>query len=148
MNNGSWCKEVEKLNWLDLVFIGGVAIGALLGIWIGLIRATFAAGGVIIGTFLVAHLRDDVTGLLTDYLSSETLAAAVGYAVTISVVFAGFVIAASIVRKIVYRLFLGWIDRLAGVAVGLIAGFIILGVAMVGIIELGYSYELPRQGLA
>ena len=136
------------MNWMDLVFIGGITIGALLGMWVGLIRTAFAVFGLIVGTFVVVHLRDNVAGLLVEHVSSETLAAALGYAVTISIVFAGFFLAASIMRKIVYRLFLGWVDRLAGLAVGLIAAFVIFGVAIVGITEFGYSYELPRQGLA
>ena len=136
------------MNWMDLVFIGGITIGALLGMWVGLIRTAFALVALIVGTLLVIHLRDNVAGLLAEHVSSETLAAALGYAVTISIVFAGFYLAASIVRKIVYKLFLGWVDRLAGLAVGLIAAFVIFGVAIVGITEFGYSYELPRQGLA
>ena len=135
------------MNWMDLVFMGGITIGALLGMWVGLIRTTFAVVGLIVGTFVVIHLRDNVAGLLAENVSSETLAAALGYAVTISIVFAGFYLVASIARKIVYRLFLGWVDRLAGLAVGLIAAFVIFGVAIVGIAEFGYSYELPQQGL-
>jgi hypothetical protein len=136
------------MNWLDLVLIVGVATGALLGMWIGLIRAAFAVAGVSLGVLLAGHLKDNVAGLLAGYVSNETLASAMGYAVTVSVAVAGAVIAASIVRKIAYGLFLGWADRLAGLGLGLMAAIVVTAAAIFGMADLAYRYELPREGLA
>ena len=66
------------MNWMDLVFIGGITFGALLGMWVGLIRTAFALVGLIVGTLVVIHLKDNVAGLLAEHVSSETRAAALG----------------------------------------------------------------------
>ncbi len=134
------------MNWLDLVLILSLGTGALLGVWIGLIRGAFAIAGVFLGTILVFHFRDDASRLLAEYVSSDTLAAALGYAVTIGVAVAGAVGAAAIVRGIAYRLFLGWVDRLAGLAMGLSAAAVVSTVVVVGLAD--YGSQLPINGLA
>lgn len=135
------------MNWLDLALIGSLSIGALLGAWIGVIRGAFALGGVCLAITLVANFRGDAAALIADYVPNETLTAAVGYAATIGVAAAATVIVASIVRTAVYRLFLGWVDRLGGMAAGLGAATLALAVVMVGISSLGYGQEPPRDGL-
>ena len=136
------------MNWLDLVLVAGGAAGALLGMWVGLIRAAFALAGVLLGILLAGQLKDNLAALFANYVSSETLANALGYAATISIVVAGTVIAAAIVRKMVYGLFLGWADRLAGLALGLMAAIVVSAAAVAGIAGLTYRHDLPQQGLA
>ena len=136
------------MNWLDLVLVAGCAAGALLGMWVGLIRAAFALAGVLLGILLAGHLKDNLVALFANYVSSETLATALGYAVTISVMVGGTVIAAAIVRKMVYGLFLGWADRLAGLALGLMAAIVVSAAAIAGMVDLTYRHDLPQEGLA
>ena len=48
----------------------------------------------------------------------------------------------------VYRMFLGWVDRLAGMAMGLTASFLIAGAVMVGMAGFSHSLALPKDGFA
>ncbi len=136
------------MNWLDLVLMVSMATGGLVGMWVGFIRGAFAVAGVLLGIVLVRSFRETATGILVDYVPGDTLTAALGYAVTIGIAVAAVVIAAAVVRTIEYRLFLGWVDRFAGLAVGLTAAIVISTAAVISIAGLDYGDNLPGQGTA
>ena len=136
------------MNWLDLALMASMATGALMGMWVGFIRGAFAVAAVFLGMVLVSNFRETATGLLADYVPSETLTAALGYAVTIGIAVAAAVIGAAIVRTIAYRLFLGWVDRLAGLAVGLVGAAVISATVVIGIAGLDYGNNFPGRGMA
>jgi len=132
------------MNWLDLALMVTMATGALVGMWVGFIRAAFFLAGAMLAMVLVSNFRETATGLLGDYVSSDTLTAALGYAVTIGIAVAVAVIGAAIVRTIAYRLFLGWVDRFAGLAVGLTGAAVISAIAVIGIAGLDYGNNFPN----
>ena len=136
------------MNWLDLVLLVSMATGGLVGMWVGFIRGAFVLGGVRLGIVLVSNYKETATGLLADYVSSDTLTMALGYAVTISIALAAAVIGAAVVRTVVYRLFLGWVDRFAGLAVGLTGAVVISAVAVISVAGLDYGNRFPGQEMA
>ena len=134
------------MNWLDIALIIGLIGGAFMGLRIGLIRAGFAAAGITVGLLIVGQASDDLAGWLGKYTTNESLATVFGYAVTITVSTVLAVAAGMIVRKLVYALFLGWVDRLAGFALGLTASVVISAIAIVGIVNMVYSSEESGDG--
>jgi membrane protein required for colicin V production len=136
------------MNWLDLAILGGIAIGGLMGMWIGVIRAAFTAAGVVLGIMMAGHFRGNVEALVAGHVASDTLITVLGYAIIILTVAGGAVIAAAIVRKLATMLLLGWADRAGGMALGLVAATLVSAAAIVGLVGLADSYELPRDGLA
>ena len=135
------------MNWLDLALIVTMATGGLVGMWVGFIRGAFAVAGVLLGLVLVSNFRETATGMLADYVPGDTLALALGYAVTIGIAVAATVIGTAIVRTVVYRLFLGWVDRFAGLAVGLTGTAVVAAAVVVSVAGLDYGNNLPGQGL-
>ena len=136
------------MNWLDIVFMVLVISCGLVGVWIGLIRAAFGALGVVLGILIASQVSDNLGGLYAGYISNETLANVIAYALIIllSVIVAR--VLAMVVRKVVYMLFMGWADRVAGLAMGLIAGAAISGAAIAGLAELTYNSELIDRGVS
>ena len=134
------------MNWLDIALIIGLIGGAFMGLRIGLIRAGFTAAGITVGFLIVGQASDDLAGWLGRYTTNESLATVFGYAVTITVSTVVAVVAGMIVKKLVYALFLGWVDRLAGFALGLTASVVISAIAIVGIVNMVYSSEEPGDG--
>ena len=134
------------MNWLDIALIIGLIGGAFMGLRIGLIRAGFTAAGITVGFLIVGQAADVLAVWLGKYTTNESLANVFGYAVTITVSTVLAVAAGMIVRKLVYALFLGWVDRLAGFALGLTASVVISAIAIVGIVNLVYSSEEPGDG--
>ena len=134
------------MNWIDIALIIGLIGGALMGLRVGLLRAGFTAAGITVGFLIVGQVADDLAGWLGKYTTNESLATVFGYALTITVSTVLAVAAGMIVRKLVYALFLGWVDRLAGLALGLTASVVISAVAIVGIVNMVYSTEEPGEG--
>lgn len=132
------------MNWVDIVLIGTLAAGGLIGMWIGMVRASFAVIGVIAGFGVVAQFRGGAESWLATYLPSESLVVALSYVAVIFATVVVTVLAARIARKLVYGLFMGWADRLGGMTAGLavgaaLAGVVVLGMA--GVSEGRYSLE-------
>ena len=134
------------MNWLDIALIVGLIGGAFMGLRIGLIRAGFTAAGITVGFLIVGQTSDGLAGWLGKYTTNESLATVFGYGVTITVSTVLAVVAGMIVKKLVYALFLGWVDRLAGFALGLTASVVISAIAIVGIVNMVYSSEEPGDG--
>ena len=134
------------MNWLDIALIIGVIGGAFMGLRIGLIRAGFTAAGITVALLIIGQAADDLAGWLGKYTTNASLATVFGYAVTITVSMVVATAAGMIVQKLAYALFLGWVDRLAGFALGLTASVIIFAIGIVGIVNLVYSPEAPGVG--
>ncbi len=119
-----------------------------MGLKTGLIGAAFTALGVIVGVVLAGQLSDDVGGLFVEYIPNDAVVTVISYAIIIVVAVVVAKIAGSIVRKIVTMLFLGFVDRLGGLGLGLVAGAAICAAAIVGLAGLTYTYEIPVEGPA
>ena len=136
------------MNWLDLVFLVIVIISGVVGLRIGLIRAALGALGAVVGILIASQISDDVGSLYASYISSETLANVIAYGLVIlaSMTVAG--VLTIFVRKLVYMLFMGWVDKVAGLALGLVAGTVITWAAIGGLAELTYNSDLIDRGLS
>ena len=130
------------MNWLDVVLVVLVLLCGAVGMWTGLIRTAFGALGVVLGILIAGQLSDDVGSLYASHISNETVANVIAYGliILVSVILARLL--ATLVRKAVYMLFIGWIDRAAGLALGLVAGLAISWAAIVGLAEVAYNSDL------
>ena len=133
------------MNWLDIVIIAVLLVSAFFGMRMGLIGAAFTAVGVLIGALLAGQWADDVGSLFEDSLANDTLVTVVSYAIII----VGAVIVANIVVKFVRPLLsvltLGLsslIDKLGGIALGLVVGLAISASIITGLARLTYNFDL------
>ena len=136
------------MNWLDLVFITLFVTCGVVGVWIGLIRSALAALGVVLGILVAGQVSDDVGGLYAGYISNETLANVIAYGL---VILASIIVARIItivVLKVVNILAMGWVDKLAGLAMGLVVGAAITWAAIGGLAELTYNSDMIEMGVA
>ncbi len=69
------------MNWLDVIIIALWGIGFFVGWRMGLLGAIFTTGGLVVGVLLAARLSDNVSELLTDSVSSDSLATIIAYAI-------------------------------------------------------------------
>ena len=136
------------MNTMDLAIIASFTLGGLLGTWVGFIRAAFVVGGVVVGLVMFGQFRAYFATVVGNYVPNDTLTAALGYAVTVFVLVAAAVVGAAIVRTVLYRLFLGWVDRLAGLALGLMVSTLITVTAVGGLAGLSHGTEVSQDGLA
>ena len=133
------------MNWLDIVILIIVGVGAFMGLKMGVIRAGLTTLGIFVGTVLGGQLSDDIGGIFSGIDSESAVATVLSYAIIISISLTAAAIAATILRKVVYVLFLGWADKLVGVALGVVAGSVISAAVIMGMANLTYGSEVGDE---
>jgi uncharacterized membrane protein required for colicin V production len=119
------------------VLVVAFAITALWGYKTGLVSAAFNAVAIYVGLFLSGLFAGRVLSLLWDGVESEALSTTIGYVIIFVAVFLASRIVASIIKKAHKVTFMGWIDNVGGIAIGLVAGVLIAG----GIMAFGARYS-------
>lgn len=135
------------MNWLDLALIVLVALAAAAGVWTGVIRAAFGTLGVLLGVLIAGQANDDLGGLYASYIASETLANVIAYGLIILVSLIVARLLTIIVCQILEVLFMGWIDRLGGLAIGLVTGAAVSWAVIAGLAQLTYRSDLIDKGV-
>ena len=138
------------MNWLDLVVIAIIAVGAFIGMRTGLIGAVIGAVGGFIGWLVASQISDNIGGLFDESLSNDTWVTAVVYVVIIilALVLAGIV--GKIVRPFLTVATLGlssMVDRLGGLALGFVLGLAISGAFILVLARFAYDFELPKENI-
>ena len=138
------------MNWLDIALIVTLVLGLLWGMKAGLIGATFTAVGILVGWVLAGQMAGDIGGLFESSLNSDTLVTVVSYAIIIiaSVVIIGFI--GKIAKPILTTATLGMsgmVDKLGGLALGLVIGLAIAGVFITGMARFAYNFTIQTPGV-
>ena len=135
--------QEQVVNWLDLVITVTWISGLFLGWKMGLFGAVFAAGGAVVGVFLAARFSDDVADLLTDSVTSDTLATVIAYVAILALAFTAAQVLRAVLIEGLKRIAMGWLDPVGGMLLGLVAGFILAG-ALVAVMA-RYSSDIPQS---
>ncbi len=125
------------MNWLDIVILVTTGIAALMGYRTGVIKGFLNIIGIIVGVVLAGQIGDNVGDKMTfiDNLDGAKIA---GYAVVFGAVFIGALILASVLRKLLDFILLGWVDNLGGAALGVGA----FAIAWTGVIAAAGSFPV------
>jgi uncharacterized membrane protein required for colicin V production len=103
------------------------ALTALWGYKTGLVSAALNAVAIYVGLFLSGLFAGRVLSMFWDGVESEALSTAIGYVIIFAAVFIAGRIVATFIKKALKVTFLGWVDNLGGIVVGLVAGVLISG---------------------
>lgn len=139
------------MNWFDIVILAIIAVGAFMGMRTGLIGAAITAIGGIIGWLIAGRVSDKVGGLFGDSLSADTIVTVITYIIIIAVALFIARVVARIVRPILTIATLGlssMVDKLGGLALGLLLGLAISAAFIVIMARFAYNYELLDGSLA
>lgn len=115
------------MNWVDVVILAAVTIAVVAGLFRGAVRTVFSAAGIVVG-FLVASRESGAVGVLLERLVRPELAAVLGFVAVFFGIAVAFTLAGALFRKVLSGLMLGWLDRIAGAALGLLQAAVALGV--------------------
>lgn len=115
------------MNWVDLLILGTVTIAVVAGLFRGAVRTVFSAAGIVAG-FLVASRESGAVGVLLERIVRPELAAVLGFVAVFFGIAVAFTLVGVLFRKVLSGLMLGWLDRLAGAALGLLQAAVALGV--------------------
>ena len=124
-----------------------ILAGVYYGLKSGLIGASLSVIGFVASVWLAGQLSDDIGEVLTDSISNDTAVTVISYASIFVVVMMAASIAQRILRSIIRLAFLGWLDKLGGVAAGVLVGAMLAGAVITGMARLTYNFEIPLGGL-
>ncbi len=132
------------MNWLDWVLLAIIAISALVGMKVGLIRAALGFVAMVIGWIFAGQISDKVGGIFDSSLSNDTIVTVTTYAVLmiIAIIISGFI--TKIIKPIMAIFTLGlssMVDKIGGLALGLLFGFAIVGVVIIAGARLTYDFD-------
>ena len=139
------------MNWFDFVIIGIVVLGAIQGMRVGLLGAAVTAIGVIIGWLIAGQLADKVGGIFDNSLTGDTIVTVISYIVIMAVTLVIITFVWKILKPILTVVTLGMtgmVDRLGGLALGLLFGIVMAGAAIIVVARFAYNFELPEEGIS
>ena len=131
------------MNVFDWVLIVVFALTALWGYKAGLIDAALNAITIYVGLFLSGLFAARVLSLFWDGVESESVSTAIGYVIIFVTVFFASRIVSGIIKKALKITFMGWVDNLGGIVIGLVAGMLIAGGVMT--VAARYTYIIPEN---
>ena len=139
------------MNWFDYLLLAIIAAGAVAGMRLGVIGAAFMAVGGLVGWMLAGRLSDDVGGLLSS-VAGDTWVTSLSYVVIVGL---SVVIAAYVWRRLAGPLLMaatmgmsGMVNKLGGVALGIVIGATVSFALIVVSARLTYDFQLPDGGVA
>lgn len=126
------------MNWLDIVII---VVGVILGFigWrMGILQAVALVVGIGVGIVFASQFSAQGADILSTWIESPGMAKIVAYIVILVLTLVAATIVAGFARKILSFLLLGWVDRMAGLALGILATFVIFS----GVLTYAQRYDV------
>jgi membrane protein required for colicin V production len=129
------------MNIFDWVLVAVFVVGALLGLKWGLVQSILNFIAVYVAMLVGAQIADGLVARVTDDVQNESVATAIGYVVIFLSVFIIAQIVGKIIRPMLTIIFLGWVDKLGGVVVGVLLGGILVTGAVTAMARVAYPQD-------
>ena len=125
----------------DIILIVFFALGALWGYRSGLITGALTVASLYVAFLVSSQFSDRVVGLISQNVESEAIAKALALVAIFVAIFIAGRIVAKILKTMLSMILLGWLDKIGGIALGIVAGFLIVGAAVSFLATLAYPIE-------
>ncbi|MEC9140773.1 MAG: CvpA family protein [Chloroflexota bacterium] len=132
------------MNWVDWIFIVVVGLGAYAGLKVGLIQAALVFFAMFVGWVFAGQVSNKVGGIFDSSLSNDTIITVATYValMIVAIAISGFV--ARVVKPILSIFTLGlttMADKLGGLVLGILLGFVIVLAVIVAGARLTYDFD-------
>ena len=108
------------MSWLDIVIVAVVALIGLAGWRMGGIHIAVTGAGILVGIALSSRLHHRVTPIFSPYIDSDNGAEIAAFSAIFMLVLIASVVVGFMVRTLSHKLMLGWMDNIAGLAIGVV----------------------------
>ncbi|MBI2871796.1 MAG: CvpA family protein [Chloroflexi bacterium] len=115
------------MNWLDIVIIVLFTVLGLIGWKVGIIRAVVTLGGVVAGIVLAGQFYGALADLLGGFISSPNAASVAAFFIILMATVLAAIILGRVIRSFLKLLLMGWVDGVAGAAVGVVVAALLGG---------------------
>ena len=131
------------MNVLDWILIVLFAVGAFWGYKSGLISGVLTVIALFVASLVSGQFSERIVALIGTNVESEALSTAIAYVAIYVIVILLARMLAKAVKAGLKVVLLGWVDKVGGIALGLVAGVIVIG-AVVGPLA-RYAYVVEDQ---
>jgi membrane protein required for colicin V production len=114
------------MNWLDAVILIALIGFTVAALRAGLIREVVTLVAVVVGVLIAGHYYDDLADDVLLFIKNDKAANATAFVSLFGSVALLGQLAAFLIKQAVSMLLLGWLDRLAGGAFGLLKGLVLV----------------------
>lgn len=128
---------------VDLVLLAIIGISALLGLWRGLVRVLVSLAAWLLGGIAASLFGADVAQFFAGAAAPRAVHLVAGYGASFTVVFMLVVALGWVVRRLVQSIGLSGVDRLLGLAFGVVRGGL---VACLLVVVMGFTSFPQRPG--
>lgn len=115
------------MNWLDIIVLLMLLIPLFIGWRRGLVGTVVPLVGLVVAIIAGGRFYGTVASWFSTWLDSPAQANLLGFAIIFILVLAAAMVIAAITREFLSLLLLGWVDRIGGVAFGLLIGGLVAG---------------------
>jgi membrane protein required for colicin V production len=134
------------MNWLDIVLISVMAIGALAGLWLGIIKAVLFLAGIIVGVVLAGRFYTPLSEQLT-FIPQESIAKIAAFAIILIGVMVIALVLARMLKWAASMMMLGWVNRLVGAAFGLLLSATFCGALLAAWLHFFGGCAITRESI-
>jgi len=113
------------MNWVDLIIVIIIALTTFSSLRAGLIRQAMTLIGLVVGVYEALGHHQRVAAYIDPTVGNATLSNAIAFLLILIVVWIVAAFIASLVRKMLNSLGLGWTDNALGMLVGFLVGLVI-----------------------
>ena len=115
------------MNPVDLAIIGTFALPAVMGLRSGILLPASGVAGIVLGVVLAVQYHGPLAFAIADHVEGEAVRRVAAFAGIVLITAMVTRTAATLARRLLSFLRLGWADRAAGAAAGALAGLVIAG---------------------
>ncbi|MSQ22593.1 MAG: CvpA family protein, partial [Dehalococcoidia bacterium] len=116
----------------------------LIGWKMGLLGAIFQPISVVVGIFIAGRFSDDIASWIADQGAGDAVVMVLAYVVIVVGVFVAAQVATGVTKKRLKLVFLGWVDSLGAIVVGLVFGLALAGAVI--LVTARFGSNLPTEG--
>lgn len=102
------------MNSVDMIIIGAVGLGALIGLKIGFLKPASGIGGFALAVFIAVHNYAAVAMVYSRLFEGELMQLVAAFGTIVVGVTVAVRLIGHFVKKLLMRLVLGWVDHVAG----------------------------------
>ncbi|MCH8102270.1 MAG: CvpA family protein [Chloroflexi bacterium] len=113
----------------DWILLALIIIPVLWGLSKGAVTMTLTTAGIFVAMFLSGQFAERVVGSFTDSVDNEAITTAIGYVVIFLAVFIAIGFISRFIKIVLSVTMMGWLDKLLGVGVGVLAGVLLMTAA-------------------
>ena len=114
------------MNWLDIFILVALAVAALIGLKIGIIKAVLSLVGIIVGVILAGRFYAPLAEQLS-FIPHAGVAKIAAFGIILIGVMVIVFVLARLLKWAVSMMMLGWVNRLGGAIFGFLLGATFFG---------------------